>query len=619
VKALDLCAGAGGLSLGLQRAGFDVLGVEFDPDACATHRANVGPCVEASIVGWHPGREYDLVAGGVPCTDHSIAGQRAGVDGATGALFRDLVRVGVEANARALLVENVQGMTSTRDAAGWTTLARVEEAFRAAGYEPKKMVLCAADYGWIDLCPKHARFADLLSVPSTVQGSAESIFRSGARTPTENALRVAYASAKTITPDIAGNVTSDEWERFLAHRPPESETEPGRAESILTNAAMCVCGLVADTGANTESSPSRCSADHSLLGRSYITAMETSRTTRPRTSKSSPPTPTTCEPTTANGQACPDCVGHGTPQKRYRLLVVGFREPVALAAFRWPAPTHAEDGRLLGLLPWVTVRQALGLGGQGMRLLDPDQPAPTVSRVGELLDAPACTITAEADMGGDKRRPSRRPQPRLASAVLDAPAPTITTAPDETEPRPDDPRTRPQASLRRAIASVLDQPAACVTSGGVGSAGHTGGAEPFANASYRRRLGAELSRVDQPAPVVKENSWLDRAATTVAGDPRVSLPGHHANADHPGHASRGMGARLSLEHRATLQGFPPGFVWHGRTQSSRDKQVGNAVPPQLGEAVGRAVAAALRAADAARDAATQADPPSPIPPASGRV
>lgn len=152
LRVLDLCAGAGGLSLGLQRAGFDVTGVELDPDACATHRATVGPCVEASIVGWHPltmaePEQFRVVAGGVPCTDHSIAGKRAGTGGTTGALYLELVRIGVEAGADALLLENVVGMRTTRDAEGWATIARVEEAMRRAGYEPRSMVLCAADYG----------------------------------------------------------------------------------------------------------------------------------------------------------------------------------------------------------------------------------------------------------------------------------------------------------------------------------------------------------------------------------------------------------------------------------------------------------------------------------------
>lgn len=53
--------------------------------------------------------------------------------------------------------------------------------------------------------------------------------------------------------------------------------------------------------------------------------------------------------------------------------------------------------------------------------------------------------------------------------------------------------------------------------------------------------------------------------------------------------------RLSLEHRAILQGFPPGFVFHGDTEGSKDRQCGNAVPPQLGEALGRSLAEALQA------------------------
>ena len=55
LRALDLCAGAGGLSLGLQRAGYDVTGVELDPVAAEWHRAHVGPCVTESIATYATG------------------------------------------------------------------------------------------------------------------------------------------------------------------------------------------------------------------------------------------------------------------------------------------------------------------------------------------------------------------------------------------------------------------------------------------------------------------------------------------------------------------------------------------------------------------------------------
>ncbi len=64
LRALDLCAGAGSLSLGFKRAGWDVLGVERDGDAWHSHCNNVGPCRLADIREFKPAQRFDAVVGG---------------------------------------------------------------------------------------------------------------------------------------------------------------------------------------------------------------------------------------------------------------------------------------------------------------------------------------------------------------------------------------------------------------------------------------------------------------------------------------------------------------------------------------------------------------------------
>ncbi len=148
LRALDVCAGAGGLSLGFQRAGWDVLGVERDGDAWHTHRENVGPCRLADITEFRPAQQFDAVIGGPPCTGFSMAGLRKGSD-----LFRHLIRIGVEAGARALLLENVEGMVSWRDKRdgsptfGVTMPTIIEDAMLEAGFCPEWRVINCADFG----------------------------------------------------------------------------------------------------------------------------------------------------------------------------------------------------------------------------------------------------------------------------------------------------------------------------------------------------------------------------------------------------------------------------------------------------------------------------------------
>jgi len=84
MRFLDLFAGAGGMSLGLQNAGFQHgIGVEIDADARATYEKNIGPCIgidlgsaAAAIKSLRDAGPFDLVVGGPPCTDFSSVGLR---------------------------------------------------------------------------------------------------------------------------------------------------------------------------------------------------------------------------------------------------------------------------------------------------------------------------------------------------------------------------------------------------------------------------------------------------------------------------------------------------------------------------------------------------------------
>jgi len=153
--AIDLFAGAGGLSLGLQRAGCDVVGVELDEAACRTHRTSVGPCVQADATRYHPDREATIVAGGSPCQAYSKAGKMRGLRDPRGKLFREIIRVGVEARAQAIVIENVKGALTTPAFLGRdeTVAQRIRAEVEEAGFYSAQMTLDAADFG----VPQHRR------------------------------------------------------------------------------------------------------------------------------------------------------------------------------------------------------------------------------------------------------------------------------------------------------------------------------------------------------------------------------------------------------------------------------------------------------------------------------
>jgi DNA (cytosine-5)-methyltransferase 1 len=155
---IDLFAGAGGLSLGFEQAGFDVVAaVEIDPVHCAVHEFNFPECkVIAKSVTNLSGtrireeagigdRQVDVVFGGAPCQGFSLIGQRA-LDDPRNSLVKDFVRIVRELRASYFVFENVKGLTVGRHR---KFLNELIEAFEESGYNVRRewQVLNAYNYG----------------------------------------------------------------------------------------------------------------------------------------------------------------------------------------------------------------------------------------------------------------------------------------------------------------------------------------------------------------------------------------------------------------------------------------------------------------------------------------
>jgi DNA (cytosine-5)-methyltransferase 1 len=156
--AVDLFAGAGGMTLGFEQAGFDVLAsVEIDPVHCATHQFNFPMCSilcqdvadlrgseirKKSAIG---GREIDVVISGSPCQGFSMMGKRD-VDDPRNSLIFHFQRLVLELKPKFFVMENVPGIASGEHK---ELLNILISSFMEAGYkvEENYQVLNAVNYG----------------------------------------------------------------------------------------------------------------------------------------------------------------------------------------------------------------------------------------------------------------------------------------------------------------------------------------------------------------------------------------------------------------------------------------------------------------------------------------
>lgn len=157
LKTIELFAGAGGLALGVEMAGFDTIGlVELNKDACMTLKANrpnwnvicddIANVSEKNLEELFNIKkgELDLLSGGAPCQSFSYAGKRLGLEDARGTLFYHYAVFLEKLQPKMFLFENVRGLLTHDKGKTYQTILDI---FEKTGYKIQKQVLNAWDYG----------------------------------------------------------------------------------------------------------------------------------------------------------------------------------------------------------------------------------------------------------------------------------------------------------------------------------------------------------------------------------------------------------------------------------------------------------------------------------------
>ena len=265
-----------------------------------------------------------------------------------------------------------------------------------------------------------------------------------------------------------------------------------------------------------------------------------------------------------------DCADLGVPQHRRRLILACGPQP-----FRWPDLTHRDPALWLAPgRPWVTVREALGIGVEGV---EEDIGAGFAARRGarpaSTGDDPSPTIRAGSKGSG----PRLILRERHPDALPDAPAGTVRSGGNG--------HSAPPMWLRTECTDAgsvsVDEPAPTV--GGKANT-YLHAEDPGVRRAGDTLAGSEPWRLDQPSAAV--------TATEVKGaTPRdMTTPGRS-----PERASGALWLatgrrRLTTAECAALQGFPPDWPWRG-TKTAIYRQIGNAVPPLLAQRLAAVVSA----------------------------
>ena len=156
-KSIELFAGAGGLALGLEEAGFEHIGlIEFEKDAAATLTTNrpnwnvicddIANVAKDDLEKLFSIKKYelDLLSGGAPCQSFSYAGKRLGLEDTRGTMFYHYAAFLHKLQPKMFLFENVKGLLTHDKGRTYKTILDI---FKSEGYTVSYKVLNAWDYG----------------------------------------------------------------------------------------------------------------------------------------------------------------------------------------------------------------------------------------------------------------------------------------------------------------------------------------------------------------------------------------------------------------------------------------------------------------------------------------
>lgn len=165
-NALSLFSGAGGMDIGVQNAGFDILAqIEIDEHCCNTLRAarerekrntkiiasdsrEVDPAELRKELHLEKG-QLDLLFAGPPCQSFSLAGKQLGLKDERGMLLFEVIRFSQALKPKVILIEQVKGLLSSKgsEQRRGEIFEKFLTALENAGYSSKWRVILAADYG----------------------------------------------------------------------------------------------------------------------------------------------------------------------------------------------------------------------------------------------------------------------------------------------------------------------------------------------------------------------------------------------------------------------------------------------------------------------------------------